>query len=105
MDKVEIVQAVVITGICGTLGWFIQFIMKGFKVHENSHELLKDANLYQIKATLLFMYRHAKDNNDIVTIQELEVFNNLYEVYKALGGNGFIETINDKMNSYECIDD
>ena len=93
------------TIIIAVLSLIARVTMKGFKTHEESHDLLKDANLYQIKATILFMYRHTRENNNQISSKELDVFNDLYTVYKKLGGNGFIENIKNKVNCCEITMD
>lgn len=80
------------------IGWGIATLKKLLIQHNAMHELLINSNQKQIKAQLLFMYRHAKDNGDIITIHELEVFNDLYRAYTDLGGNGFMVAIRGKVN-------
>ena len=102
----EIIMAIIPSIILGVLAWVIRAVSKAFKKHDESHALLKDANLYQIKATLLFMYRHAKTEGNKITAHELDVFNDLFTMYTTLGGNGFMMTIRDKINQMEvCMDD
>lgn len=85
--------------------WATRVATKTFEQHSTEHLVLQEAHLFQIKATLLFMYRHAKDRGNKITTQEMDVFNDLYSVYTKLGGNGFIDTIRQKMNELEIIDD
>lgn len=103
MDKLEIITPIVVSIILAVIGWFYRKVTKGFKVHEESHELLKTANLYQIKAQLLIMYRHAAEQGK-VSSHELEVFNDLFEIYTRLGGNSFMHNMTDRMNNFEVFE-
>src|SRR6056297_1359509 len=101
----EIMIAVMTTVIVGSIGWLTNIVIKNFKEHDFSHNLLQEANLNQIKVSLIFMYRNARDNENKITSHELEAFNDLFTVYKKLGGNGFIETIKNKMQKLDIVDD
>ncbi len=100
LEGINLLQTIITTGVLAALGFLVRIVNTGIKNHDLSHELLKDANLYQIKSTLLFMYHNARDRGTI-TAHELSVFNDLYSVYKRLGGNGFIETLNRKVQLLE----
>ena len=105
MDVIfRMVEVILTTSILALLSWTVRATLKGVDEHKKAHELLKDANLYQIKATLLFMYRRAVEN-DKISEQELDVFNELHGVYTELGGNGFIEVIAEKMEKIELVAD
>ena len=95
---IDLLWAIATAGILGLLGFLIRIVVKSFVKHDDSHALLQEANKIQIQATLLFMFRHANDNGRSITMNELSLFKNLYKVYKDLGGNDFIELVNEKMN-------
>lgn len=97
--------AIIAPIIVAAIIWISQKITKEFIKHSSEHQLLQEAHLAQIKAQLLFMYRHAKDNDNKITTQEMDVFDSLHMSYSKLGGNGFIDTIRDKMNQLEIVDD
>lgn len=105
MDSTIVQAAIIAPIIVALILWGVKELNKIFEKHSSEHELLQEANLSQIKAQLLFMYRHAVDNGSRISTHEMEVFNDLYEVYIKLGGNGFIEVIKRRMNELEIVDD
>jgi len=98
-------EAILVAIILGLLGWITQLIKRIVRDHDLSHDMLKEANLFQIKATLLFMHRHGLENGRKITVAELGIFNDLFMVYTKLGGNGFISTLKVKLNKMEIVDE
>lgn len=92
MDWILIIEGIITSGIAGLL-------LKIYRDHKKSHDKLEISQQRQIKKDLLDMYRQAQ-KCDYVLIYELEIFNNLYDSYKALGGNSFIDEIHDKYNDF-----
>ena len=56
----------------------------------------------QLRSEMLRIYYNNKDEKTIRQY-ELENFIMLYEAYKALKGNSFIDKINDEVKSFEVI--
>lgn len=100
----QYILSISIPVIAGLLGWFGNKALAATQRHEESHAILKEANLFQIKAILIYMYRKTRDSGGEVTTQELDVFNDLYGVYQKLGGNSFIDTIFEHMNQMKVVD-
>ena len=94
------------TAICtAIIACLSRLTIKKYKSHSSDHQLLKEANLHQIKAQLLFMYRHSLENGSVTTIEELQVFEDMYGTYKKLGGNGFMYDITNKMRAMKIVTD
>ena len=92
MDWILIIETVITSGTAGLL-W------KLYKAHKKSHEKLELSQQRQIKKDLLDMYRQAQKCS-CVLIYELEIFNNLYDSYKELDGNSFMDEIHGKYNAF-----
>lgn len=99
------IEPIVVAIILGVLGWITRLTKKSMNSHNKAHDLLQEANLFQIKATLLFLYRHGLENGRKITVAELNIFNDLFVVYTKLGGNGFINTLQVKLNKMEIVDE
>ena len=56
-----------------------------------------------LRAEMLEIYYEGKDHGNKVRQYKYENFVLLYAAYKALGGNSFIDQINDKVKSMEVI--
>lgn len=56
----------------------------------------------QLRSEMLQIYYHNKDNRTIRQYEK-ENFMLLYEAYKALKGNSFIDTIYDEVRKWETI--
>lgn len=56
----------------------------------------------QLRSEMLQIYYHNKDNRTIRQYEK-ENFMMLYEAYKALKGNSFIDTIYDEVRKWETI--
>lgn len=56
----------------------------------------------QLRSEMLRIYYNNKDEK-VIRQYELENFIMLYEAYKALKGNSFIDKINDEVKSFEVI--
>lgn len=105
MFDASITNPIITTVILAILGWLGGLSIKGIKKHDVSHQLLKEANLYQIKARLRSIYRVAKEHGKKIDEQDYEIFNDLYTVYKKLGGNSFMDGIKLKIDKFEITID
>lgn len=63
---------------------------------------IKRGQLCQLRSDMLTIYYHNKDDKKIRQY-ELQNFLLLYEAYKALKGNSFIDTIRDEVVTWEMI--
>ena len=67
----------------------------------NNHKI-KKGQLCQLRSDMLTIYYHNKDDEKIRQY-EYENFVMMYEAYKALGGNSFIDKIYSDIKSWEVI--
>lgn len=67
----------------------------------NNHKI-KRGQLCQLRGDMLTIYYHNKDDEKIRQY-EYENFVMMYEAYKALGGNSFIDKIYSDIKSWEVI--
>ena len=67
----------------------------------NNHKI-KKGQLCQLRGDMLTIYYHNKDKKQIRQY-EMQNFLLLYEAYKALGGNSFIDKINDEVSKWTII--
>lgn len=65
-------------------------------------ELIKDGQRCQLRSQILSIYYHSRDAK-IVRQYELENAIKLYNAYKALGGNSFVDKIYKELMSYNVI--
>ena len=63
---------------------------------------MKNGMKCQLRSDMLTIYYHDKETRKIRQY-ELENFVALYEAYKALGGNSFIDKIYDEVMAWEVI--
>lgn len=63
---------------------------------------IADGTKCQLRSEMLRTYYHNKDTGKIRQY-EYENFVHLYEAYKALGGNSFIDKIYEEVQSWEII--
>ena len=67
----------------------------------NNHKI-KKGQLCQLRSDMLQIYYHNRENKKIRQY-EYENFVMLYEAYKALGGNSFIDKIYSEVKTWEVI--
>lgn len=67
-----------------------------------SNHKIRKGQLCQLRRDMLQIYYHNKDDKKIRQY-ELQNFLLLYEAYKALKGNSFIDTIRDEVVTWEKI--
>ena len=70
-----------------------------FKQHEEIHqriddnmEMLRLAQISQLRAQMIHIYEQAQRDGEL-SVYWKEQFYDMYKIYKAMGGNGFIEQI------------
>lgn len=83
------------------VGELIALISMMAPVWVNNHKI-KKGQLCQLRSEMLQIYYHNKDNEKIRQY-EYENFVMMYEAYKALGGNSFIDKIYGDVKSWEVI--
>lgn len=67
----------------------------------NNHKI-KKGQLCQLRSDMLTIYYHNKEDKRIRQY-EYENFVLMYEAYKALGGNSFIDKIYRELQSWEIV--
>ena len=67
----------------------------------NNHKI-KRGQLCQLRGDMLTIYYHNKDNKKIRQY-EMQNFLLLYEAYKALGGNSFVDKIHKEVLEFEIV--
>ena len=67
----------------------------------NNHKI-KKGQLCQLRSDMLTIYYHNKEDKKIRQY-EYENFELMYQAYKALGGNSFIDKIYGDVKSWEVI--
>lgn len=83
----------VITAILGYIGYFIRSIHLNNKTTDKAIVVL-------LRRELTEVYDNIKDKS-VITIDELEEFDEIYEVYTSLGGNGRGTTMHDNVHRME----
>lgn len=67
----------------------------------NNHKI-KKGQLCQLRSEMLCIYYHNREKEEIRQY-EYENFTMMYEAYKALGGNSFIDKIKKDVEGWEVI--
>ena len=67
----------------------------------NNHKI-KKGQLCQLRSEMLRIYYGNREKKEIRQY-EIENFNFLYDAYKSLGGNSFIDEIKDKVRSWDVV--
>ena len=103
----QFVLSIVTTAMTGAIGWLFHKLKK----HEHEREIAERRRLDEIMSRenainealralcrdrILQGYRYYKRNSG-VTAQELETMTKLYNAYHALGGNGTITAVYEKI--------
>jgi hypothetical protein len=86
----------------GVLLGVVKWVAKTYKKNAEKMELVAEGVKCQLRSDMLqIYYRHA----DTKTIRqyEYENFIMLYEAYKALGGNSFIDKIYNEVKTWQII--
>lgn len=73
-------------------------IAKLFTAFLKEHKLLMEAERNDLKSHIVAIYERAKERG-YITPMELDTVNRLFDSYKALGGNSYIEAIMHDMNN------
>lgn len=95
---------VAVTGV--TIYGVFKHMFKTFVKKQNEHdellENLKHANLATLHNEVYQIGKRYIEREKI-TVEELDNFSYLFQAYKALGGNGTGDAINDRVNSLPII--
>lgn len=84
----------IIVGIMTPVFTYLIFkIFKGVGVARKEHEYMRDGMMNLMKNNIL-VYSTKKD----LSIREKEHINDTHDLYKKLGGNGFIDGVVSKIN-------
>lgn len=87
-----------IVAILGFLGSAVAFVAKFFKENKK----IKDGLKGTLRAEMLKIYYHNKDQKEIRQF-EMQNFLLMYQAYKAMGGNSFIDEVHEAVTSWEII--
>lgn len=68
----------------------------------NSMKKIKEGTKCQLRSEMLRIYYHNRENGKIRQF-EFENFVMLYEAYKALRGNSFIDKIHDEVQKWDIV--
>lgn len=68
----------------------------------NSLKKIKEGTKCQLRSEMLRIYYHNRESGEIRQF-EFENFIMLYEAYKALKGNSFIDKIHDEVQKWEVV--
>ena len=94
-----------IVAIVIEIGALIGVIQKVNQIKRNNEERLEkiaEGNKCQLRSDMTRTYYHHKETGKIRQY-EYENFVKLYEAYKALGGNSFIDKIYDEVKKWEIV--
>ncbi len=86
----------------GVLLGVIRWVAKTYKRNTEKMELVADGVKCQLRSDMLQIYYRHSDNKSIRQY-EYENFVMLYEAYKALGGNSFIDKIYNEVKTWKVI--
>lgn len=94
-----------IVAILGFLGSMVKLFKDQKKTKEEAQkeqEKSKEGQKCLLRAEMLKIYYHNKDQKKIRQF-ELQNFLLMYQAYKALGGNSFIDEVYEAVTSWEII--
>lgn len=87
-----------IVAILGFLGSAVAFVAKFFK----DQKKFREGQKCLLRAEMLKIYYRNKDQKKIRQF-ELQNFLLMYQAYKAMGGNSFIDEVYEAVTSWEII--
>lgn len=97
MEKIALLCGSFMT-IVGAGAWVTSKVKKVVK----TLSVITDGQKCQLRADMLHTYYRHRDT-ETIRQYEYENFILAYDAYKALGGNSFIEHINDEVRSWKVI--
>lgn len=97
MDNVTSVVAL-ISEIVGLIILLVTY----YKKNKRQMDKIADGTKCQLRSEMLRIYYHNREERKIRQY-EFENFVKLYESYKALGGNSFIDKIYEEIKEWEII--
>ena len=83
------------------IGELIALMTMMAPVWVNNHKI-KKGQLCQLRGDMLTIYYHNKDKKQIRQY-EMQNFLLLYEAYKALGGNSFVDKIHKEVLEFDIV--
>lgn len=86
----------------GVLLGVVKWVSDKYKANAKKMELVAEGVKCQLRSDMLHIYYRHKDAEQIRQY-EYENFIMLYEAYKALGGNSFIDKIYKEVSTWEII--
>ncbi len=84
----------------GVLFGVVAWVVNKYKKTAAKVELVAEGVKCQLRSDMLRVYYRNKDTKEIRQY-EYENFVMLYEAYKALGGNSFVDKISDEVKSWK----
>ena len=97
MDNITSVVAL-ISEVIGLIVLLVTYYKKNKKLMDK----IAEGTRCQLRSEMLRTYYHNRESRTIRQY-EYENFVKLYESYKALGGNSFIDKINDEIKEWEIV--
>ena len=92
-----------ICSLITSLAAAIAILVKPIRVKLFGMRSIEEGQRCMLRAEMLAIYYKSKDAGDKVRQYEFENFVLMYAGYKALGGNSFIDEINEKVKKMEVI--
>lgn len=87
-----------LAALIGEIGVFLGVIIPVYK----SIKRIKEGQKCQLRSEMLRTYYHNRETR-IIRQYEYENFVMLYEAYKALNGNSFIDKIKEEVHEWEIV--
>ena len=94
----------ILTAIIGALAKVVHSYNKKIKSLKTSYCAIESAMLEITKAKLIDIY-HEYKHKKCIPLYIKELFEGLYQSYKALGGNGIMTRIHDEVMSWDIEED
>ena len=88
----QIVTSVLISALTLITGAFLRHIGKGFRAVREDFATLKEAQCALLRDRIVQGHEHFVAKQSIGTYS-LSSINNMYQMYKQLGGNGFVDEL------------
>lgn len=89
-------------GVAAIIVPLIASILKKIKANAELQEKIATGTKCQLRSEMLRIYYHHRESKKIRQF-EFENFIKLYEAYKALGGNSFVDRISEEVNEWEIV--
>ena len=104
MTVSEVISMILqICSLITSLAAAIAILVKPIRKKLFGTKSIEEGQRCMLRAEMLSIYYKSKDAGDKVRQYEFENFVLMYLAYKALGGNSFIDEINEKVKKMEVI--